>query len=147
MLKGATVPNGPTTGIPLAFKSFFSLNCGVGPVVSMAFGEENTNAHLNFKKTELARDCSARAGGTALVIDNWSRCAAKRNGGGRKRTAVRDRVLLQGEVGPRGRISSAFQEESLPGSEKRDRVGAHAEGEHDRSTLSHDRRRTVGLPG
>src|SRR5260370_40699033 len=109
-----------------------------GPAGSLnTVWEESTNAHLNFKKTELARDCGARAGGATLVIDKWSRSAAKRNGRGRKRTAVRDRVLLQSEVGPRGRIPGAFQEEPLPGSEKRDRAGAHAKGEHDCSALSH----------
>src|SRR5260370_21863043 len=89
----------------------FSLICGDCPVLSIAFGEESTNADLNFKTATLASDGGAGACSAALVIDTRSRGTAERHGCGRKRSTVRDRVLLQSEVGPRGRISNAFQEE------------------------------------
>src|SRR5260370_22400053 len=69
---------------------FFGLNCGACPVVSIAFGEESTNAHLNFKNEALARDGWAGAGGNSLLVDTWSGSTAARHGYGRERAAVFD---------------------------------------------------------
>src|SRR5260370_1206397 len=53
--------------MPLAFESFFSLKCGAGPVVSIAFGEESA-MHISISKT---RRWLAMAGlGLAALV--WS---------------------------------------------------------------------------
>src|SRR5882762_11749296 len=103
----------------------------------MAFKEEKTNADAILKGEARAGDRRAGTGGASLVIDSRSRSTAERPGRRGKRSTVHDRVLLQSEVGPCGRIPGALQEKPLSRFEKRDRTGPHAESEHDCSALSH----------
>src|SRR6266849_2886553 len=63
----------------------------------------------------------------------------------RNRQALRGRILLQGEVGIRGRISAAVQEKPLPAAEEAGGDGPHAQGLDGPAALPHYRRRALGL--
>src|SRR6266849_7634051 len=88
-------------------------------------GEERTNANPNLKGKAAARDGGAWAGSASLVVNHRSCSEAGRYSRRKKRSTLRDRVLLQNQMGPCRRIPGALQEEPLPGSEKRDRAGPY----------------------
>src|ERR1051325_8294453 len=76
----------------------------------------------------------------------WRRARrTERHGRECERSAVRDRVLLQGEMGACRGIPGALQEKSLSGVEKGDGAGPHAEGEYGDAAVPHDGRQPLGL--
>src|SRR5450756_1035260 len=64
----------------------------------------------------------------------------------RNRQTLRRRILLQGQVGTRRRVSAAVQEEPLPAAEEAGGDGPPAQGLDGPAALPHDRRRALGLP-
>ena len=62
------------------------------------------------------------------------------------RQALRRRVLLQSQVGIRGRIHHAIQEEPLSATAEAGGNGPNAKSVRGDTALSHHRRRTLGLP-
>src|SRR5215472_18821762 len=102
------------------------------------------NASSNFFAEPAISRVDVGGGCNALRRHIWRESATKRGSRG-KRPALRDRVLLQGEMGPRRRVSGALQEESLSGAEERDGTRAHAKSEHGDAALPYDGRRALGL--
>src|SRR5436305_9770329 len=107
--------------------------------------EETTNARSNFFAEQAISRDDIGGGGDCLRGGDRRERRAKRGRRG-KGPAVRDRVLLQSEMGPRGRVSRALQEKSLSGAEERDGTRGQAKSNHGDAALSHDRRRALGLP-
>src|SRR5207237_1039740 len=105
---------------------------------------ETTNASSIFVAEPAVAYPDVYRGCGILWFDDGPKSAAEFSRGD-QRSAVRDRVLLQGEMGTCGGVSGALQEESLPSAEERDGARAHAEGEHGDAAVSHDRRRPLGL--
>src|SRR6266704_21763 len=79
------------------------------------------------------------------VVPDAFPCISSRPVRTRNRQGLRRRILLQGEVGTRGRIPAALQEEPLPAAEETSRNGPHAQGLDGPAALSHDRRWALGL--
>src|SRR6202158_3824406 len=80
----------------------------------------------------------------AVVSDSASRispCPART----RNRQALCHRILLQGQVGTRRRVSAVVQEEPLPAAEEADGDGAPAQGLDGPTALPYDRRAALGL--
>src|SRR5215469_2857682 len=96
-----------------------------------------------FAESPIRRD-GVGGGCNPLRRHIWRESATKHGSRG-KGPAVRDRVLLQGEMGTCGGVSGALQEESLSGAKEGNGTRAHAESEHGDAALPHDGRRALGL--
>src|SRR6266704_3583114 len=90
----------------------------------------------HFTILTLAFDDDDGVADASLAGRSRSLCTAKQNGRRRKGAAVRYRILLQGEMGPRRRIPHALQEKPLSGAQERDGTRAHAESNHGNAEVS-----------